>query len=78
MDTQAKLQQVFRDVFDDETIELRPDMTADDVAEWDSLSHIRLMLEAAKEFGVSFSASEVSRLNNVGDLLTLIKAKGAS
>ena len=78
MDAQAKLQQVFRDVFDDETIELRPDMTADDIAEWDSLSHIRLMLEAAKEFGVRFSASEVSRLNNVGDLLTLIKAKGAS
>ncbi len=78
MDTQTKLQQVFRDVFDDETIELRPDMTADDIAEWDSLSHIRLMLEAAKEFGVSFSASEVSRLTNVGDLLTLIKAKGAS
>lgn len=78
MSQQEKLQQIFRDVFDDPSIELEPSMTADDIAEWDSLSHVRLMLEVAKAFGVRFSASEVSSLNNVGDLQALIAAKGGA
>ncbi len=53
-------------------------MTADDISEWDSLSHVRLMLEVAKAFGVRFSASEVSSMNNVGDLQALIAAKGGA
>lgn len=78
MSQQEKLQQIFRDVFDDPSIELEPSMTADDIAEWDSLSHVRLMLEVSKAFGVRFSASEVSSLNNVGDLQALIAAKGGA
>ncbi|MCJ2101914.1 acyl carrier protein [Methylobacterium sp. E-046] len=78
MQQNEKLQRVFRDVFDDPTIELEPTMTADDIAEWDSLSHVRLMLEVSKAFGVRFSASEVSSLNNVGDLQALISSKGGA
>lgn len=73
-----KLQQIFRDVFDDPSIELEPGMTADDIPEWDSLSHVRLMLEVSKAFGVRFSASEVSSLNNVGELEALIASKGGA
>ncbi|TXN75922.1 acyl carrier protein [Methylobacterium sp. WL18] len=76
MTPNEKLEQVFRDVFDDQTLELKSSMTADDIAEWDSLSHVRLMLEVAKIFGVRFSASEVSSLSNVGELQALILAKG--
>ncbi|GJE13975.1 acyl carrier protein [Methylobacterium longum] len=78
MQQNEKLQRIFRDVFDDPTIELEPTMTADDIAEWDSLSHVRLMLEVSKAFGVRFSASEVSSLNNVGDLQALISSKGGA
>jgi len=68
----AKLTPIFRDVFDDDDIELRPEMTADDIAEWDSMSHIRLVLTIERKFHKTFPASRVSQLKNVGDLVSLI------
>ncbi len=69
----AKLTSIFRDVFDDDDIELRPEMTADDVAEWDSMSHIRLVLTVERQFHKTFPASRISQLKNVGDLVSLIR-----
>lgn len=71
----AKLTQVFHDVFDDESIVVHPALTADDVDEWDSLTHIRLVIAVEKAFGMKFSAAEVERLRNVGDLVALIEAR---
>lgn len=68
-----KLVPIFRDVFDDDDLALRPDMTADDVAEWDSMSHIRLVLTIERQFKLAFPASRISQLKNVGDLVALIK-----
>lgn len=65
---------LFRDIFDDDDIVLRPDMTADDVPEWDSMSHIRLVLSVERQFHKTFPASRVSQLKNVGDLVALIRA----
>jgi acyl carrier protein len=73
-----KLTQVFHDVFDDDTIVVSPELTADDVDEWDSLTHIRLVMAIEKAFGLKFSAAEVEQLRNVGDLMTLIDAKKAA
>jgi acyl carrier protein len=70
-----KLTEVFRDVFDDEDLTPTPEMTADDVEEWDSLSHIRLMLSVEKAFGVKFSTVELGGLKKVGDLAALVQAK---
>jgi acyl carrier protein len=70
-----RLNGIFRDVFDDDSIVVRPDLTADDVDEWDSLSHIRLVLTVEKTFGLKFSASEIGNLGNVGDLVELIQEK---
>ena len=70
-----KLATVFREVFDDESIVVRPDLTADDVEEWDSLSHIRLVLSVERAFGTRFTASEISKLKNVQGLVDLIRAK---
>ena len=70
-----RLNGIFRDVFDDDSIVARPDLTADDVDEWDSLSHIRLVLTVEKTFGIKFSASEVGNLKNVGEFVQLIQAK---
>jgi len=71
----VKLSEIFRDVFDDDGIEISSELTADDVEEWDSLSHIRLILSVEKAFAIKFSAAEVGKLKNVGELATLIQAK---
>lgn len=70
-----KLTGVFRDVFDEPTLEIRGDTTADDVEAWDSLTHINLIVAVEKAFGVSFTTREVLKLANVGDLLRLIAAR---
>jgi acyl carrier protein len=73
----ATLTRVFHDVFDDDSIVVSPELTADDVDEWDSLAHIRLVLAIERQFGMKFSAAEVRRLKNVGDLVSLIEAKSS-
>ena len=73
----TQLTAIFHDVFDDETIQVTPTLTADDVDEWDSLSHIRLVLAIEKKFGLKFSAAEVGRLKNVGEFVALIQSKSA-
>ena len=71
----SKLTAVFREVFDEDDLSLKPETTADDVDGWDSLSHIRLILAVSKSFGVNFSASEVGSLKNVGEFVELIQKK---
>lgn len=74
-DVYKRLDTVFKDVFDDEDIVVRPELSAADVEEWDSLRHIRLILSVEQTFHVRFSAAEVSNLNNVGELAALIQSK---
>jgi acyl carrier protein len=71
----TRLTSIFREVFDDDDLVLKPEMTANDVDGWDSLVHIRLILSVQKAFGVKFSSVEMSRLKNVGDLVVLTKHK---
>jgi acyl carrier protein len=71
----SRLTSVFHDVFDDETIEVTPQLTAMDVDGWDSLTHIRLILTVEKAFKVKFSTSEIGKLENVGQLAALIKGR---
>jgi acyl carrier protein len=73
----AQLTEIFHDIFDDENLRVTPELTADDVDEWDSLSHIRLILAIEKKFGLKFSAAEVGRLRNVGEFVALIESKSA-
>jgi acyl carrier protein len=75
MDIQQQLTSVFRDVFDDSSLVLRPDLTADDVENWDSLNHIDMITAVEHEFGIRFTTAEVSSMENVGDLMTLIQNK---
>lgn len=73
----AQLTPIFRDVFDDENIVVRPDMTAADIEEWDSLSHIRLVVSIERMFSLHFSAAEVGRLKNVGEFVELIRSRAS-
>jgi acyl carrier protein len=70
-----KLTTVFRDVFDEDGLEITPATTADDVDGWDSLSHIRLVLAVSKAFGVKFSAADLAGLKNVGEFAAIIQAR---
>jgi acyl carrier protein len=71
----ARLAQIFEDIFDDDSIELTPDLSAKDVDGWDSLAHIRLILTIEKAFKIKFSTSEIGKLACVGDLVALIQSR---
>jgi acyl carrier protein len=71
----ARLSEIFQDVFDEDHIEVTPELSAKDVDGWDSLTHIRLILTIEKAFGVKFSTSEIGKLENVGALVSLIKSR---
>jgi acyl carrier protein len=74
-DIYAKLTTVFSDVFDDDSINVTSGLSATDVDGWDSLTHIRLMVTVEKAFKVKFSTPEIGKLENVGDLVVLIKSR---
>jgi len=70
-----KMQVIFRNVLDDDSLILRPEMTASDVEKWDSLTHINLIIALDREFRVRFKSSEVASVGNVADLAGLIDQK---
>lgn len=67
--------QIFRDVFDDPELTLDRETTANDVANWDSMMHVSLMLAVERHFKIRFSSSEVAGLRNVGELEDLVALK---
>ena len=69
---------VFRDVFEDEELEISRETTATDIPDWDSLRHVTLMLNVEKTFGVRFSSAEIANLKDVGELLDLTVSKTAA
>jgi acyl carrier protein len=71
----SRLTDIFRKVFDEEDIKVTPELSAKDVDGWDSLTHIRLIMTVEKAFKVRFSTSEIGKLENVGSLVALIKAR---
>lgn len=71
-----RLNHIFKEVFNDEDLVIHRDTTAADIAEWDSVMHVSLIVKVEKVFGVRFSSSEVAKLQNVGDLEDLIASKG--
>ncbi len=73
-DRLERLNQVFQDVFEDDEIEITRQTAAKDIEGWDSLTHVRLVVNVEKVFKVRFSSSEVASLQNVGDLIDLIVA----
>ena len=70
-----RLNEIFRDVFDDESITVEEETTADDIEDWDSLEHIALIVSMEKEFNMKFDIKEVNSLENVGEMIDLIKRK---
>ncbi len=71
----SQLTDIFRDVFDDETLVLTPEMTANDVSEWDSLNHINLITAIEIRFKIKFKTAELEALRNVGQLVEVISKR---
>ena len=75
MDLTERLTKVFRQVFQNDSIVLNPELTADDVDEWDSFSHINLIIAIEIEFGIEFKQNEIQNFENVGALMQCISDK---
>ena len=67
-----RLNNVFRDVFDDDSIVVTETTTAKDIEDWDSLEHINLVVAVEQEFGIKFNMGEVTTMKNVGDMVDII------
>lgn len=74
-DLYERLNEVFRDVFDDDSITVCDSTTADDIEDWDSLEHINLVVAVEKQFGIKFNMGEVNSFRNVGEMVDSILKK---
>ena len=74
-DVIAKLLPIMEDIFDEDDLVYADGLTADDIAEWDSLSHIRFMVAVERGFGIRFTTGEIEMFKNVGDMVSAIVAK---
>lgn len=75
METLAQVQDIFRDILDDEDIVLNDSTTADDVDGWDSLTHIQLIVAIEKQFKIKFTSKEILSWRNIGEMLDSIASK---
>lgn len=71
----SKLTEIFRKVFNDSNIVLRDELTANDVDQWDSLTHMILVTEIENEFAIKFKLKELNKMRNVGDMIEIILSK---
>jgi len=69
----TKITDVVRDELDEDGIVLTPETKARDVEGWDSLAHVRIVVAVEQEFGVRFDMAEITNLDSVGDLVTLVQ-----
>ena len=75
MNIYDKLTEIFQDTFDNDEVVVTPELTAHDVDEWDSLSHIRVIVAIEEEFDMKFSIPEIVGLQNAGEMAALIERK---
>ena len=70
-----RLNKVFQDVFDDESIVVNDETTSADIEDWDSLEHINLIVAIEQEFGMKFNMHEVTTMKNVGEMVGIILSR---
>ncbi len=74
-DILQKVQDVFCDVLDDENIKLNEEITADDIEDWDSLTHIQLIVAIEKAFNIKFTSKEILSWKKVGEMIDCMYKK---
>lgn len=70
------LNEIFRDIFDDDEIVVTPETNSDSIEDWDSLEHINLVVAIEKAFDLKFSMDEVTGMQNVGEMVEIILQRG--
>ncbi|MBL4930559.1 acyl carrier protein [Clostridium paridis] len=70
-----KVQEIFRDCFDDESLILSWDTNSDDIEDWDSLAQVNIIVSLEKVFSIKFSVDEIIKLQSVGDIVDTIAKK---
>lgn len=75
MDILTELQPIFQDIFDDEDLVVTNESNAESIEDWDSLSHIRLVVAIEKHFNIRFAFGELQALKNVGEMVAVIEKK---
>ena len=70
-----RLNKVFQDVFDDDSIVVTDETTSADIEDWDSLEHINLVVAVEQEFGMKFNMNEVTTMKNVGEMVGIILSR---
>ncbi len=78
MELQDTLNKIFCEVFDDDDIRITPEMTANDVDGWDSLSHVNLITTIEAKFNIRFTQKDLLKQRSVGDLIADIERKLAA
>ena len=68
-----QLTEIYYEVFDDASIILKDSMTADDIEGWDSLTHLRLIMQIEKTYEIKFSTAQIKKMDNVGRLIDTIE-----
>ncbi|MBR4644068.1 MAG: acyl carrier protein [Bacteroidaceae bacterium] len=72
----SKLNEIFEDVLDlEEGANLTDSTTANDIEEWDSLSHIQLIVAIEKAFKIKFTSLEIMKWANVGEMVDSMESK---
>lgn len=71
----SQLTEIFRDVFDDDSIELTPATTAADIRDWDSAAHVNLIVAIESRLKIRFKTFELESLHNVGNLAEIVEEK---
>jgi acyl carrier protein len=64
----SQYQEIFKDVLDNDDVVLKYETTAADVEDWDSLSHIQIVVAIEKHFKVKFTTAEIREFKNVGEM----------
>lgn len=70
-----KVEEIFREIFEDNSLTVTAETTADDIEAWDSFNHINIVASIEKEFNVNFALGELEDLKNVGEFVSLLEKK---
>ncbi len=76
--TLSEVGEIFRDVLENDKLDITAASSAKEIEEWDSLSHIHLVVAMEKKYKIKFTTGEMKNMKNVGDLVTIIETKLAS